>query len=186
MSAPSSTLEEAGGPPPESRRDFLYLATGSIATVGAAAALWPLIDSMNPAADVRAEASIEVDLEPIAVGQRITAKWHGKPIFIDHRPEAEIARAKADDHSPTLIDPATDASRVQREEWLVVIGICTHLGCIPLGQKPDDPRGPWGGWFCPCHGSIYDTAGRVRRGPAPLNLWLPPYEFLDNDRVRIG
>lgn len=170
----------------ETRRDFLYLAAGAMGTVGAGAALWPLIDSLNPSADVLALSSIEVDLTPIEPGQRITVKWRGRPVFIGHRSAAEIAMAEADDHDPRLIDPATDAARVQRKEWLIVIGVCTHLGCVPLGQKPADPHGKYGGWFCPCHGSIYDTAGRVRRGPAPRNLDLPPYTFLEDARVRIG
>lgn len=168
------------------RRDFLYIATGVAGAVGVAAAAWPFIDSMNPSAEVVAIAAIEVDLAGIALGQRITVKWRGRPVFIDHRTAAEIARAEADDHNPDLIDPATDASRVKRKEWLIVIGVCTHLGCVPLGQKPADPHGRYGGWFCPCHGSVYDTAGRVRHGPAPRNLDLPPYEFLDDMRVRIG
>jgi ubiquinol-cytochrome c reductase iron-sulfur subunit len=169
-----------------SRRDFLYLTAGTVAAVGTAVAVWPLIDSMNPAADARAVSTVEVDLGPIELGQRITAVWQSKPIFIVHRTPEQIAMAQADDNNPNLIDPATDSSRVKRAEWLVVIGICTHLGCIPKGQKAGDPVGPWGGWFCICHGSIYDMAGRVRRGPAPLNLYLPPYDFLDNGVVRIG
>lgn len=168
------------------RRDFLYIATGAVATVGALAAIWPLIDSMNPGADVLALSSTEIDLSPIEVGQRITVTWRGRPVFVDHRTSREIARAEADDHNPDLIDPATDESRVKRKDWLIVIGVCTHLGCVPLGQKATDPRGPYGGWWCPCHGSVYDTAGRVRRGPAPQNLYLPPYKFLDDRRVRIG
>jgi ubiquinol-cytochrome c reductase iron-sulfur subunit len=140
---------------------------------------------MNPAADILAVSATEVDLAPVAVGQRITVKWQGKPVFIDHRTDEEIARARADDHAD-LPDPATDASRVQKPEWLVVIGICTHLGCVPLGQKDTDPRGEWGGWFCPCHGSVYDTSGRIRKGPAPKNLHLPPYKFVDETLIRIG
>ncbi|MFQ5772878.1 MAG: ubiquinol-cytochrome c reductase iron-sulfur subunit [Kiloniellaceae bacterium] len=184
----TTTVNENGvGPsgPDETRRDFLYLVAGAMGAVGAAAALWPLIDSMNPAADVRAISSVEIDLEPIQVGQRITATWQGKPIFISRRTAAEIARAKADD-AADLPDPAPDSARVQRDEWLIVIGICTHLGCIPKGQRPGDPRGQWDGWFCPCHGSHYDTAGRIRKGPAPKNLYLPPYEFLDDTTIRIG
>ena len=169
-----------------SRRDFLYLSAGAMAAVGTAAAVWPLIDSMNPAADTLAVSTVEVDFGPITLGQRITVMWQGKPIFIVRRTPEQIAMAQADDNNPDLIDPATDASRVKRAEWLVVIGICTHLGCVPKGQKSGDPVGPWGGWFCVCHGSIYDMAGRVRRGPAPLNLYLPPYEFLENGLVRIG
>lgn len=167
------------------RRDFLYLATGAAASVGAAAALWPFIDSMNPAADVLAVSSVEVDLAPIELGQRVTIQWRGKPVFIDHRPLERIAEARAVDLRE-LIDPQTDADRVVREEWLIVVGICTHLGCVPLGQRQGDPIGNWGGWFCPCHGSQYDTSGRVRRGPAPLNLEVPPYAFVTDTTVRIG
>lgn len=185
---PARTEDDSPSEPnaAEKRRDFLYVATGAVGAVGAAIAVWPLIDSMNPAADVLALASIEVDLATIEIGQRVTVKWRGRPVFICHRTAAEITAAEADDGDPRLIDPATDASRVRRKEWLIVIGICTHLGCVPLGQRPTDPRGKWGGWFCPCHGSMYDTAGRVRRGPAPRNLDLPPYGFLEDMRVRIG
>jgi len=168
-----------------SRRDFLYLAAGTTAAAATAVAVWPLIDSMNPAADVRAVSSIELDLVPIEIGQRITVKWRGRPVFIDHRTQDQIAQAKADDDAE-LIDPQADSERVQRDEWLIVIGVCTHLGCIPLGQKLGDPMGDWGGWFCPCHGSHYDTSGRIRKGPAPRNLVVPPYSFLDGGLVRIG
>jgi len=174
------------GEPSETRRDFLYLATGAVAIVGAGAAVWPLIDSMNPSADVLALATVEVDLSPIVVGQRITATWRGQPIFIVHRSAEQIALAKKDDGNPELIDPQPDSARVQNPEWLILTGICTHLGCIPLGQKSNDPRGPWEGWYCPCHGSIYDIAGRVRRGPAPENLWLFPYKFLGGGKVIFG
>ena len=169
-----------------SRRDFLYIPTAVAATTGGVLAVWPLIDNMNPSADVRSLSTTEVDLAPIELGQRVTVKWHGSPVFIVRRTAEQIARAKADDNNVNLIDPATDASRVKREEWLIVIGVCTHLGCIPLGQKDGDPRGKWGGWFCPCHGSVYDIAGRVRRGPAPKNLYLPPYKFKKKGRVMIG
>ena len=169
-----------------SRRDFLYIATGAFAAVGAGLSIWPLIDNMNPSADVLALASIEVDLSPIEIGQRVTVKWRGKPVFIVHRTAAEIALARADDTNPKLIDPATDSERIQKDEWLIVIGICTHLGCVPLGQRPGDPRSEYGGWFCPCHGSKYDTAGRVRKGPAPRNLDLPPYAFLTDSKVKVG
>ncbi len=172
--------------PDETRRAFLYLATGALGALGTATAIWPLIDSMNPAADVLAQPSVEDDLEPIQLGQRVTIKWRGNPVFIDRRTPERIAQAKADDLDPDLIDPATDAERVKREEWLIVIGVCTHLGCIPLGQRPGDPLGEWGGWFCPCHGSHYDTSGRIRKGPAPRNLYLPPYAFVEDTMVRIG
>lgn len=169
----------------ESRRDFIWLLAGTMTAVGAAAALWPVIDSMNPSADVIAVSTTEIDLAPIEVGQRITVTWRGKPVFIDHRTPEQIAQARADDDAD-LRDPATDASRTERPEWLIVVGVCTHLGCIPLGQNPGDPLGEWGGWFCPCHGSHYDTSGRIRRGPAPANLPVPPYAFIDDTTVRIG
>lgn len=167
------------------RRDFLALATASTAMAGTALALWPFIDSMNPAQDILATAETEIDLSPIAVGQRITVKWRGKPVFIVHRTDEEIQRARADDNS-RLIAPERDEGRVQRPEWLIVVGICTHLGCIPLGQREGDPKGAFGGWFCPCHGSVYDASGRVRRGPAPRNLEIPPYRFTTDEIVVIG
>lgn len=168
-----------------SRRDFLYLAAAAVGGVGAASVIWPLIDSMNPSAEVLALASTEVDLSPIQVGQRITVQWRGKPVFIDHRTEEEIQQAREVEVS-SLRDPQSDAERVKKPGWLVVVGVCTHLGCIPLGQAVGQPRGDWGGWFCPCHGSHYDTSGRVRRGPAPINLEVPPYEFTDDTTIRIG
>ena len=168
-----------------SRRDFLYLATlGVGAGLGAAFAV-PLIDSMNPAADVLALSSIEVDTSPIEVGQSITVKWRGRPVFIRHRTAEEIAQARAVNVAD-LPDPQADADRVQRPEWLIMVGVCTHLGCIPLGQKTGDPHGEFGGWFCPCHGSHYDTSGRIRKGPAPNNLTVPHYTFLGDGVVRIG
>lgn len=167
------------------RRDFLLVAAGSTAAVGSVAAIWPFVDSMNPSADVLAFASIEVDIAPIEVGQRITVQWRGKPVFIDHRTRQQIDQAMAD-NTADLPDPEPDNARVQQAEWLVVIGVCTHLGCIPRGQKSGDARGDWGGWFCPCHGSHYDTSGRIRKGPAPTNLEIPPYQFLDSARIRIG
>ena len=168
-----------------SRRDFLYIATGGFATVGAGAAVWPFIDQMNPAADVLALSSLEVDISGIPEGHALTVQWRGKPVFIRHRTAAEIAEARA---VPTaeLRDPVRDEDRVQKPEWLVVVGICTHLGCIPLGQKDADPRGDFGGFFCPCHGSHYDTAARVRKGPAPKNLEVPGYEFLTPTLIKIG
>ncbi len=186
MAMASNTSPNPGSGEPANRRDFLYLATAAAAAVGTGFAAWPFIDSLNPAADVLAVSRIEFDLTPIEVGARVTIKWRGKPVFIVRRTPEQIALARADDENPDLIDPATDASRVKREEWLIVVGVCTHLGCIPLGQKDQDPHGEWGGWFCPCHGSVYDIAGRVRRGPAPENLYLPPYEFNENGGVLIG
>ncbi len=171
--------------PQPRRRDFIYIATGTVAAAGVGLVGWPLIDSFNPSADVLAMSKVEIDLSDMQVGQRITVKWNSKPIFICRRTPKEIAEAEADDHAD-LIDPATDDERVQHKDWLIVIGICTHLGCVPIGQRIPQNRGPWHGWFCPCHGSMYDTAGRVRRGPAPRNLDLPPYTFGENETVRIG
>lgn len=167
------------------RRDFIHIMGVSVAAAGAGAALWPLVDSFNPSADVRAMSSVELDLAPIEPGQRITVKWRGKPVFISRRTAREIELARADDRA-NLKDPQTDAARVIDPEWLIVIGICTHLGCVPLGQAPQTDRGGWDGWFCPCHGSHYDTSGRIRRGPAPLNLEIPEYEFLNPTLVKIG
>lgn len=167
------------------RRDFLYLLTGATAAVGAAALVWPLIDSMNPSADVLALGSIELDLSGIEEGMRVTAKWRGKPIFVDHRTAKEIEDARGVEVA-SLRDPQTDEARTVKPEWLVVIGICTHLGCVPLGQGAADPRGEYGGWFCPCHGSVYDTSGRIRQGPAPVNLIVPPYQFISDDVLQVG
>jgi len=180
---PASPKADNGGG--ENRRDFLLIATSTLGAVGAGLAVWPFIDSMNPAADVLALSSIEADLAPVQVGQAITVVWRGKPIFIRHRTTKEIKEAQAVKMSD-LPDPATDQDRVQKEEWLIMIGICTHLGCIPLGQKPGDPKGDYDGWFCPCHGSHYDSAGRIRKGPAPKNLYLPPYVFTSDTTIKIG
>ncbi len=169
------------------RRDFLQLVATATAVVGVGAIAWPLIDSMNPAGDVLALSATEVDISPIVEGQGITVVWRGKPIFVRHRTPAEIKSA-VDVQQSQLIEPETDAARTKagHSQWIVLIGICTHLGCIPLGNKPTDPRGEWGGWFCPCHGSQYDTSGRVRHGPAPLNLYVPPYAFETDTKVKIG
>ena len=172
---------EEGG----TRRDFLTLATGALGAVGAVAFIWPLINSMNPAADVLALSSTEADLGPVQEGQAITVVWRGKPIFIRHRTAKDIQEARAVNVAE-LRDPETDEKRVKKPEWLVMIGICTHLGCIPLGQKPTDPKGEFDGWFCPCHGSQYDTSGRIRKGPAPQNLAIPPYAFTADTSIRIG
>jgi ubiquinol-cytochrome c reductase iron-sulfur subunit len=169
----------------ETRRDFLTLTAISAGVIGAGIAVWPLINSMNPSADVLALASTEVDLAPIAEGQAVTVIWRGKPIFVRHRTPEEIAEAETVELSE-LRDPQSDADRTQEPQWLVMVGICTHLGCIPKGQNVGDPKGEYGGWLCPCHGSHYDTSGRIRKGPAPENLAIPPYEFLDESLIRIG
>lgn len=167
------------------RRDFLYLSAASMAAVGAGSVGWAFVDSMNPAQDTLALASTEVDLAPIETGQSITVMWRGKPVFIRHRTEKEIDTAREVNISE-LRDPQADKDRVQKDEWLILVGVCTHLGCVPLGQKTTEPRGDYNGWFCPCHGSHYDTSGRVRKGPAPRNLAVPEYQFLTDTSVRIG
>ena len=168
-----------------SRRDFLTLTAGALGAIGTAVAIWPFIDSLNPASDTLALSTTDVDLAPVQVGQRLKIAWRGKPVFIDHRPPAEI-KAAEDVDVAILRDPQKDSDRVQKPEWLVVVGVCTHLGCIPLGTGAGEPRGPFGGWFCPCHGSIYDTSGRIRQGPAPLNLAVPPYKFTAATAIKIG
>ena len=167
------------------RRDFLTLASCAVGGVGVASFALPLIQSMNPAADTLAGATVDVDISSIQVGQAMTTMWRGKPIFIRRRTPEEIAKVKqAVVHD--LIDPQSDADRTKKPEWLIVVGICTHLGCVPSGQRPSDNKGEYGGWFCPCHGSEYDASGRVRRGPAPKNLPVPPYVFLNDTTIRIG
>jgi ubiquinol-cytochrome c reductase iron-sulfur subunit len=180
MATTSEHAEEPG-----TRRDFLYLLTGATAAVGTVAMVWPLIDSMNPSADVLALASTEVDLSGVEEGMAITVTWRGKPVFIRHRTPEEIEQARAVDLSE-LPDPQPDEERVIQPQWLVMVGVCTHLGCVPLGQREGDPVGDYGGWFCPCHGSHYDESGRIRRGPAPSNLVVPEYEFTDDSTIRIG
>lgn len=169
----------------KTRREFLFLSAGAMGAVGAGIFAWPLVDSLNPAADTLAMSTTEVDLAPIAEGQAITVVWQGKPVFIRHRTADEIQKAGEVDVT-TLRDPQKDADRVKKAEWLVMVGICTHLGCIPMGQKNTDPKGEYGGWFCPCHGSAYDTSGRIRKGPAPKNLAVPPYEFTSDTTIKIG
>tara|TARA_Y100001001_G_scaffold84293_1_gene82524 strand:+ start:2382 stop:2942 length:561 start_codon:yes stop_codon:yes gene_type:complete len=185
-----SQAEEHAG----TRRDFLYYATAGTGAVAVGAAVWPLVNQMNPSADVKALSSIRVDVSGVEVGTQLTVKWLGKPVFIRRRTEAEIEEAKAVDVS-TLPDPiaqnenlggdmpATDENRALDEtgEWLVQMGVCTHLGCVPLGDAGD-----FGGWFCPCHGSHYDTAGRIRKGPAPRNLSVPVAEFVDESTIKLG
>ena len=177
---PGIDHDPAGDDP--SRRDFIHIAAAAGAVGAVAAITWPLIDQMNPSADVLALSSIEYDLTKVALGQEVTIKWQGKPVFVRHRTPKEIAEAVASDHAE-LRDPQTDAERHKagKPEWLILIGVCTHLGCVPLfGQ------GDYGGWFCPCHGSVYDTSGRIRKGPAPKNLAVPDYAFLSDTKVKIG
>jgi ubiquinol-cytochrome c reductase iron-sulfur subunit len=180
-----STTEGHGTGDGTNRRDFLELVAWSTVAVGGIAVVWPLIDSMNPSADVLALSTTEVDLSQIAVGQAITVKWRGTPVFVKHRTEEEIQEAE-DVNLADLRDPQPDSARVIEPQWLVVVGICTHLGCVPLGTKPGDDKGDFGGWFCPCHGSHYDTSGRIRRGPAPENLVVPPYAFVDDTTIQVG
>jgi ubiquinol-cytochrome c reductase iron-sulfur subunit len=167
------------------RRDFLYLSSITIGGVGVAVFMWPFLKSMNPAEDTLALGSTEVDLSDISIGQSITVKWRGRPVFIRRRTQEEIVEANSVDVA-SLRDPMEDKDRVQQEEWLVLEGVCTHLGCVPLGQKMTDTKGEYNGWFCPCHGSHYDTSGRVRKGPAPDNLPVPPYKFISDTKIIIG
>ncbi len=162
------------------RRDFLFTASYALGAVGVGAAVWPLIDQMNPDASVKAFATTEVDISKIGLGKTITVLWRGKPVFIRRRTQEEISKAQNVNLSE-LIDPQKDEDRVKKSEWLIMTGVCTHLGCVPLGEKGD-----FGGWFCPCHGSHYDTSGRIRKGPAPTNLEIPKYEFVDNNTIKIG
>lgn len=167
------------------RRDFLYLTAGAMGAVGAGTALWPFVDSMNPAKDTLAVAETEVNIAAIEVGQSVTVVWRGKPVFIRHRTPAEIEAARAV-NLDELRDKESDETRVKKPEWLVMVGVCTHLGCVPLGNRSGQPKGEYNGWFCPCHGSHYDEAGRIRKGPAPTNLAVPAYEFISDTVIRIG
>ena len=162
------------------RRDFIFTASYALGAVGVGAAAWPLIDQMNPDASERALASTEVDISGIERGQSITVLWRGKPVFIKRRTEEEIQKARQVDLKE-LPDPEKDEDRAKNPEWLVMLGMCTHLGCVPLGNK-----GEYEGWFCPCHGSHYDTSGRIRKGPAPTNLEIPKYEFISDSTIKIG
>lgn len=182
MTSPPSAPHPGDEP---TRRDFLFLTAGAMGAVGAGVTLWPFVDSMNPAADTLALSTTEVDLAPIAEGQAITVMWRGKPVFVRHRTAKEIAEAEGVDPA-ALRDPQTDKERVQKAQWLIVTGVCTHLGCVPSGQKSGDVKGDYDGWFCPCHGSHYDSSGRIRKGPAPRNLPVPPYEFTSDTTIRIG
>jgi ubiquinol-cytochrome c reductase iron-sulfur subunit len=181
------------------RRDFLTLAGGAFAAVGGAMVVWPFIHQMNPDAGAQALASIEVDLKPIKEGQAVTVMWRGKPVFIRNRTKDEITSATkvaladlsdASARNMAMSDKAVavDENRVKKgkENWLVLVGVCTHLGCIPKGQSIADAKGDFGGWFCPCHGSHYDMSGRIRKGPAPKNLDVPPYEFVTDTKIKIG
>ena len=183
---------QSGGQGEPTRRDFLILATGAMGAIGGVATVWPLISTMNPDASVQALASSEVNIGAIVEGQAITVLWRGKPVFVRHRTQAEIQAAREVPVSElpdpiarnAALDeerPATDENLAVKPEWLVAIGVCTHLGCVPLGYAGD-----YKGWFCPCHGSHYDTAGRIRKGPAPQNLEIPPYTFTSDSVIRIG
>ncbi|NWH07755.1 MAG: ubiquinol-cytochrome c reductase iron-sulfur subunit [Alphaproteobacteria bacterium] len=164
------------------RRDFIYIMSATVSAAGAAVAAWPLIDQMNPSAAAQALSSTEVDLSAIQPGQIVTVTWRKQPVFIRRRTEKEIAEAHEGDTASDLKDPQPDAQRVFKPEWLVLVGICTHLGCVPSSQV----RGDYDGWFCPCHGSHYDTSGRIRKGPAPKNLAVPNYEFVSDTKIVIG
>ena len=162
------------------RREFIFTATYAVGAVGVGATIWPLIDQMNPDASVKALASTEVDISNLEKGQSITVLWRGKPVFIRRRTDEEIAKAR-DVNLQDLKHPEKDEDRAKDPEWLVMLGVCTHLGCVPLGDK-----GEYGGWFCPCHGSHYDTSGRIRKGPAPTNMEVPKYEFVNSNTIKIG
>ena len=162
------------------RREFIFTATYAVGAVGVGATVWPLIDQMNPDASVKALASTEVDISNVEKGQSITVLWRGKPVFIRRRTDEEIAKAR-DVNIDELKHPEKDEDRAKDPEWLVMLGVCTHLGCVPLGDK-----GEYGGWFCPCHGSHYDTSGRIRKGPAPTNMEVPKYEFVNSNIIKIG
>jgi ubiquinol-cytochrome c reductase iron-sulfur subunit len=176
-----------GGAAGETRRDFLLHMTVATGAVGGAMMVWPLIHSMNPAADTLSLSTTEFSVAGLQEGQGITVMWRGKPVFARYRTAAEIEAAKAVQLGE-LKDPQPDSARVKegKEQFLVLVGVCTHLGCIPLGMKASEPRGEFGGFFCPCHGSEYDTSGRIRRGPAPTNLEVPPYTFVGDTTVRVG
>ena len=188
----AATTSDAG-----TRRDFLYVAAGSVGAVGAAAAVWPFIDQMNPSTGALALGSTEIDLTAIQPGQQIVYKWRGQPLFVRRRTPAEIESAKAVDVN-SLPDPlarnanlpdtalANDADRATKPEWLILVGVCTHLGCTPAVSTPQIPEGEYGGWLCHCHGSEYDTSGRIRKGPAPENLAVPPCTFMTDTRIKVG
>ena len=161
------------------RRDFIYTLTATLGVLGAGASVWPIVSQMNPDS-VKAMSTVEVDISKVDKGKEITVMWRGKPVFIKRRTEDEITKAR-NISLGELPHPEKDQKRVIKDEWLVVVGICTHLGCVPINGK-----GEYGGWFCPCHGSHYDTSGRIRKGPAPTNLEVPKYKFVGNDKIIIG
>lgn len=186
MAAAQSNTAQTGED--ATRRDFIYIASASAGAVATAAAIWPFIDQMNPAADTLALSTTEVDLSAIELGQQIKVMWQGKPVFVRHRTQSEIDAAHRDDYA-NLKDPQSDAERIAQEngqpgraEWLILQASCTHLGCVPTFVTGSS----FGGWFCPCHGSDYDTSGRIRRGPAPKNLVPAPYVFVNDTSIRIG
>lgn len=179
------------------RRDFIYVASGAVGAVGVAAAAWPFIDQMNPSAAALAAGTTEIDLTPIAPGQQVIFKFRGHPLFVRRRTPDEIAQAEkvdvaslpdplAENANLASSAPATDANRRIKPEWMVLTGVCTHLGCTPTVSTPQMPQGDYGGWLCHCHGSMYDTAGRIRKGPAPRNLDIPVYSFLTPTRIKVG
>jgi ubiquinol-cytochrome c reductase iron-sulfur subunit len=182
----SAETEIKNNPDGETRRDFMQLVAAAMGAVGLGVFLKrPVVDSLNPAKDTLALATVEVDISEISEGEAKTVMWQGKPVFVRHRTAEEIKEAQSVDVQ-SLTDKQSDAERVQKPEWLVTIGICTHLGCVPVGQKATEARGDYEGWFCPCHGSHYDTSGRIRKGPAPKNLPVPPYEFVNDTTIKIG
>ncbi|HXI86557.1 MAG TPA: ubiquinol-cytochrome c reductase iron-sulfur subunit [Parvularculaceae bacterium] len=197
MSATSDSHGGHAGEGEPTRRDFIHIFSASVAAVGAIGAIIPLIGQMSPDATVLALSTKEVDLSGVPVGQAIKVVWRGVPVFIRHRTKEEIEKAESvplgalkdpmarNDNLPAKTD-AEDKNRVIKPEWLVVVGICTHLGCVPLGTAQGENRGDYDGWFCPCHGSQYDLAGRIRKGPAPENLLVPPYKFLTDTSIKIG
>lgn len=190
-----SHADDSAGSHNADRRDFLYYATAGAGVVATGAAVWPLVNQMNPSADVKALASIEVDISGVAEGTQLTVLWRGKPVFVRHRTADEIKAGQEvklsdlvdtnaeNDNLPAGTD-ASDANRALDKDgkWLVMMGVCTHLGCVPLGNG----AGEFGGWFCPCHGSQYDTAGRIRKGPAPRNLQVPVAAFINDTTIKLG
>lgn len=180
-------VDGVGAPAEPSRRDFIQIASAVVGAGGAAALAWPFIDQMNPAADTRALASVEIDMSKAELGSQISVLWRGRPIFVRHRTPEQIAAAAQDD-AAALRDPQTDAQRLiagpdgqLKPEYLVLVGVCTHLGCVPLVNEGD-----YKGWFCPCHGSHYDVSGRIRKGPAPKNLEVPPYAYVSDTVIKVG